>query len=109
MPVVVSRLINARRHLLALRIATLLGMGPEKVLALPRVSVKEHGGLCDFCVRSMQYWTANLCGLSWTTTSCDGSEGSKGGRGTSHTAPVPCWIGSRASFSEVVLVGMWHV
>ncbi|KAK9907253.1 hypothetical protein WJX75_000093 [Coccomyxa subellipsoidea] len=32
MPVVVSRLINARRHLLALRIATLLGMGPEKVL-----------------------------------------------------------------------------
>lgn len=30
LPVVVSRLINARRHLLALRIATLLGMGPEK-------------------------------------------------------------------------------
>lgn len=31
LPVVVSRLINGRRHLLALRIATLLGMGPEKV------------------------------------------------------------------------------
>ena len=51
MPVVVSRLINARRHLLALRIATLLGMGPEKVLALPRVSVKEHDGFVQFlCV-----------------------------------------------------------
>ena len=31
MPVVVSRLINARRHWLALQISTVLGMGPEKV------------------------------------------------------------------------------
>lgn len=34
MPVVVSRLINARRHLLALRIATLLGMDTGKVCFL---------------------------------------------------------------------------
>ncbi len=31
LPVVVSRLINARRHWLALQISSLLGMGPEKV------------------------------------------------------------------------------
>ena len=34
MPVVVSRLINARRHWLALQISSVLGMGPEKVGAL---------------------------------------------------------------------------
>ena len=33
MPVVVSRLINARRHWLALQISSLLGLGPEKVRA----------------------------------------------------------------------------
>ena len=31
LPVVVSRLINARQHWLALQISSLLGMGPEKV------------------------------------------------------------------------------
>ncbi|KAK9815234.1 hypothetical protein WJX72_000416 [[Myrmecia] bisecta] len=31
--VLVARLVNARRHLLALRIASMIGMGPEKVLA----------------------------------------------------------------------------
>lgn len=31
LPVVVSRLINTRRHWLALQISSLLGMGPEKV------------------------------------------------------------------------------
>ena len=31
LPVVVSRLTNARKHWLALQISSLLGMGPEKV------------------------------------------------------------------------------
>lgn len=35
LPVVVSRLINARRHWLALQISSLLGMGPEKVTRQP--------------------------------------------------------------------------
>ncbi len=51
LPVVVSRLINARRHLLALRIATLLGMGPEKagtpcsLLCDETCHVTCHGGI----------------------------------------------------------------
>ena len=43
LPVVVSRLINARRHLLALRIATLLGMGPEKARSAQTCSAPVFG------------------------------------------------------------------
>ena len=55
LPVVVSRLINARRHLLALRIATLLGMGPEKagtpyaLLCDGTCHVTCHGGTLPPC------------------------------------------------------------
>lgn len=46
MPVVVSRLINARRHWLALQMSTLLGMGPEKVGA--------HAHLLSYAKGSME-------------------------------------------------------
>ena len=45
---VVARLINARQHLLALRIAALLGMGPEKARTLwPPSSAHPTTGLLD--------------------------------------------------------------
>lgn len=49
LPVVVSRLVNARRHRLALQISSLLGMGPERVGTQVHARLNAfHGSLVSY-------------------------------------------------------------
>ena len=62
MPVVVSRLINARRHWLALQISSVLGVGPEKVGApaflLRYAEGSMEGNALPRCMHGM-WWHRN--------------------------------------------------